>query len=200
MTVQERGGIRQSLRDTSLALAAARSMVKEWQARLGPDVQVVLSGSLVSGLFVWDEGTDVIDVDVKFLVPEQKVLDRQMWKRIEEATGLVFRKLRTMTNEPDETPGPGVLFEKRFCVEGIDTPLEVEGALRNTKYCSCAHLYPQVFTKAELATIVTSKAKLKAEARLTGDKTAYKDYKSTVRQEADRRIAARGLLPRQTAA
>jgi hypothetical protein len=198
MTVQLRNNIRDTLRDTGVALNVAKAMVARWQTRLGNDVQVLLSGSLVSGLFVWDEDTEVIDVDVKFLVAEEKVLDSQMWKRIEEATGLVFRKLRPMSNEPDETLGPGVLFENRFWVDGVAIALEVEGALRNTQYTSCAHLYPQVFAADELVKIIIRKAVLKAEARQTGDKTAYKDYKATVRREADRRIFARGLTPSQT--
>jgi hypothetical protein len=176
--------------DTTSALAAARAMVASWQERLGDDVQVVLSGSLVSGLFVWDDETDVIDVDVKLLVADELVLDPVMWKRIEDATGLVYRKQRPMTNEPDESLTTGVLLENRFRVEGIDIPLEVEGALRNRRYMSQAYLYPRVFSAAEMVEIVARKAALKAEARISGDKDAYKAYKSTVRQEADRRIAA----------
>ncbi len=181
------------LYNTSVALDASRLMTADWQKTLGKHVQVVLSGSLASGLFVWDDETDAIDVDVKLLVDENQVLDPKMWKRIEDATGLRYRKQRPMSNEPDETLGPGVLFENRFRVRGVSIPLEVEGALRNRRCASWAHLYTEVFTKKELADIIAQKARRKTETRSMNDKTAYKAYKAEVRQEADRRIVDRGL-------
>jgi len=175
--------------NTSTARAAAESMVARWQAELGKEIEVVLSGSLCSGLFIWDQRTAAIDVDVKFLVDEASVLANANHERIERVTGLKLRKQITVRNEPDESPSVGLLFEGRFDVPGVSIPLEVDGCLRNRRYASWARLYPRVFSAAELHELRLTKAQLKA----SGNQLAYKKYKAWIRQEADARIVARGL-------
>jgi hypothetical protein len=178
------------MHDTSPALAAAESIVARWRDELGPDIQVVLGGSLCSGLFIWDQSTNAIDVDVKFLVDERLVLVGDTHERIERVTGLTLRKQITVRNEPDESPSVGLLFEGRFDVPGIAIPLEVEGCLRNQRYVSSARLYPLVFSQTEMHEIRRTKAQLKG----SGNMLAYKKYKSWIRQEADARIAAQGYV------
>jgi hypothetical protein len=178
------------LYNTDAALAAARALVQQWQQALGEDVQVILGGSLVSGLFVWDETTEAIDVDVRFLVDDDQVLSESMRARIEAVTGLRYRKTIDVENEPDGSWSKGVMVEGFLRIPDIDLPLEVEGCLRNRHYISCAHLYSQVFSPAEFQIFRFGKSELK---RL-GDQQAYKAYKRKIRLEADRRIAAAGLI------
>lgn len=184
------------LRNITVARAAAEALVSTWQAHLGEKIKVGLGGSLMSGLFVWDDQTEVIDVDVRFLVDDEQVFDAEIRERIESVTGLKLRKQITVSNEPDETPSTGLLLEGRFTVPGVSVPLEVEGLLRNRRYASWAHLYPTVFTQDELREFLRMKRALKA----AGDRAAYKAYKSEIRREADRRIVSRGLAKLPSAA
>ncbi len=152
------------LRCTLSARLAAEKMVAGWQAQLGTDITVILGGSLVSGLFIWDEDTKLIDVDVRFLVDDDQVLNGQMRERIETCTGLKFRKQLRIGNpaDPDDPVSDGVLVEGQFHVAGLDIPLEVEGCIRNRDYQSWAHLYCEVFTQEELAEIRSTKRESQA--------------------------------------
>jgi hypothetical protein len=179
------------LHSTVAARAVAEQMVTRWQSVLGNDVDVVLGGSLVSGFFIWDDETKVIDVDVRFLVDDDKILDPQMHSRIETATGLTYRK-QIMIGNPEDPSDPvsdGVLVEARFNADGIAIPLEVEGCIRNRSYESWARFYREVFTADEVDTIIKRKAHLKQH----GTKDEYKAYKTWIRREADRRIVESGL-------
>ena len=166
-------------------LEVVQGLVARWQAALGDDVQVVLGGSLVSGLFIV-EGAETVDVDARFLTAIP-VDDPALIARVEAATGLKFRKTITVADWP-EGQSVGVMVEGLINLPGIHLPLEVEGCIRNPKYVGWARFYTAVLTVEELAVVRAQKVALR------GDKKAYKAYKETVRAEVQRRVLERGLL------
>ena len=82
-------------------LSVIETLVAEWQKALGESVQVVLGGSLVSGLFILDEATKCIDVDVRFLTDTPG--SEELREQIEAVTGLKYRKTITVNDWPTGT-------------------------------------------------------------------------------------------------
>jgi hypothetical protein len=168
---------------------AVTAMIAQWQDTLGPEVEVVLGGSLISGLFVL-EGADVVDVDVRFLVSEPA--DETIRRRVEMVTGLAFRKVISVADWPAGS-SVGVMVEGRLEHPELPLPLDVEGCIRNRAYVGWARFYQLVLTPDELAEIRDGKLRLRA------DKKAYKAFKSAWRDEVERRALAAGLVSRQAA-
>ncbi len=167
-------------------LRTAEILVTEWQATLGDQVTVALGGSLVSGLFILDEQTKVIDMDVKFLVDDPS--DESIRRRIEAVTGLSYRKTIRVFDHPSGDESLGVMVEDIRVLPGLPLPLEIEGCIRNRAYVGWARFYRTVFTPEELEAIRQQKIALR------GDKVAYKQYKHAIVEEAKRRVLAQGLL------
>lgn len=161
-------------RDTSLKLAA------KWQAELGPDVQVVLGGSLVSQTFV-RTGDEPYDMDIRFLAADPAAVVA----RVEKVTGLSLRKSIPVNDFPVGT-STGHMVEGVIEFDGI--PLEVEGCVRSPAYAGWAGYYSRVFTTNELADFRVDKRALK------GDKKAYKARKNAMLLDAQSRVIARGLI------
>lgn len=159
-------------------------LVTEWQAQL-PEVQIVLGGSLVSGLFILDEETKLVDVDVRFLTDEPPTDD--LIKKIESTTGLKYRKTITVADWPSGE-SQGVMIEGQIKIPDVELPLDVEGCLRNTKYVGWAKFFQEVLTKDELAAFFERKKQLR------GDKKAYKALKEEMRQLVVKRSVERGLV------
>ncbi len=166
-------------------LEIVEALVAKWQAALGDDVQVILGGSLVSGLFILDSETTAIDVDVRFLVENPE--DEEIRQRIESVTGLKYRKTIPVADWP-EGSSVGVMIEGFIKIPELDLPLEVEGCIRNTHYVGWARFYQQVLTLDELAEIRRRKIKLRH------DKRAYKVFKQEVLAIVQRRVLDRRLL------
>jgi hypothetical protein len=161
-------------------------LIAEWQEALGNQVQVLLGGSLVSGLFV-TEGAEVIDVDVRFLVDDPQ--DEQIRQQIEAVTGLVYRKTIPVADWPSGE-SLGVMVEGKLTHPELPLPLDVEGCIRNKAYIGWAKFYRLVLTETELADLLRRKAELRS------DKKAYKAFKSEIRDEVERRAIAAGLVSR----
>ncbi|MBI5255282.1 MAG: hypothetical protein HY855_02195 [Burkholderiales bacterium] len=167
--------------DADRYLASAKRMAAKWQAELGGDVQVVLGGSLVSGLFV-QAGNEPIDLDVRFLSksPESII------KRVEAATGLQLRKEIKVNDFPVGT-STGFMVEGVIEVDGMQ--MEVEGCVRSPSYVGWANYYRSVLTHDELEQFKADKLRLK------GEKKAYKALKSGMLEKVQARAIARGVVP-----
>lgn len=166
-------------------LRIVEDLAAQWQQALGSEVEVVLGGSLVSGLFILNEETEVIDGDFRFLTDNPT--DENLRARIEALTGLKYRKTITVGDWP-QGESQGVMVEGILEIPGLPLPLEVEGCIRNRAYVGWHRFYQDVLTEEELAAIRQKKIELR------GDKKAYKAYKSSIREEVVRRVIARGLL------
>lgn len=166
-------------------LFAVQALAAQWQEMLGNDVQVVLGGSLISGMFILDEQTEVIDIDVRFLVNDPATPG--IIQRIEQATGLTYRKTISVGDFPEGT-SQGHMVEGFITLPDVTLPVEVEGCIRNRAYVGWAKYWPVVLTEVELAEVRRRKQELR------GDKKAYKAYKEQIRQLVVRRVIDRGLL------
>jgi len=166
-------------------LAVVSALIAEWQRALGDKVEVVLGGSLVSGLFIL-EGAESVDVDVRFLTDDP--LNEGLRRRIESVTALAFRKQITVNDWPSGSQSPGVMVEGKLTHPELALPLDVEGCIRNRAYVGWARFYRTVFSPAELEEMLARKLALRA------DKKAYKAFKSGVISEAQRRCLELGLV------
>lgn len=166
-------------------LSLVSSLVATWQAALGSSVRVVLGGSLVSGLLVFDEETKVIDVDLRFLVDDPE--DEAVRREIEAITGLVYRKTVTVGDWPSGE-SIGVMVEGIIKLPELPLPLDVEGCIRNPKYVGWARFYRTVLTEQELEEFRQRKVTLRH------DKVAYKKMKGEMISEVQRRCIAAGLV------
>jgi hypothetical protein len=167
-------------------LRVVETLIAQWQDVLGTEVEVVLGGSLISGLFIL-EGADVIDVDVRFLTNDP--MNESLRSRIETVTGLAFRKVISVNDWPCGA-SQGVMIEGKLNHPELPLVLDVEGCLRNRAYVGWARFYQLVLTQDELMEIRSEKL------RLRGDKSAYKALKSRWRDEVERRALAAGLVSR----
>jgi hypothetical protein len=165
-------------------------LINDWQEAL-PEIKIVLGGSLVSGLFILDGETESVDVDLRFLVhhaPDtEAVVTQDLIKKIEEVTGLKYRKTIKVADWPDGESN-GIQIEGEVTVDGVDLPLDVEGCLRNDKYVGWAQYYKEVLSPEELAHFKTEKI------RLRHDKVAYKALKQEVIAEVKKRCLEKGLV------
>jgi len=166
-------------------LSAVEALIAEWQSALGESVKVVLCGSLVSGLFILDDETKMIDVDVRFLVENPE--DEALRQRVEAVTGLKYRKTITVNDWPTGT-STGVMVEGVLTVPELALPLDVEGCIRNPKYVGWARFYQTVLTQDELSNFRRKKLELRH------NKAEYKKLKEEVRSEVARRCVERGLV------
>ena len=165
-------------------------LIEKWQGEL-PDVQIVLGGSLVSGLFIFDEQTDSVDVDLRFLVPAtpstEDAVTQELIKKIEKVTGLKYRKTISVADWPEGTSA-GIQIEGEITIDGVELPLDVEGCLRNDKYVGWARYYKDVLSPKEFAQFKSDKI------RLRDDKEAYKALKQEVIAEVKKRCLERGFV------
>jgi len=159
-------------------------LIAKWQKAIGDRAEVVLGGSLVSGLFIY-EGARVVDVDVRFLVDDPTAPG--IVEIIENITGLSFRKTIQVNDWPTGK-SLGVMVEGIITVPECPLPLEVEGCIRNRAYVGWARFYREVLTLTELAEFRQAKLDLRE------DKRAYKALKAFWRQEVERRALAAGLV------
>lgn len=165
--------------------SVVESLVARWQEVLGDSVEVILGGSLVSGLLIMDEETEAIDMDVRFLT--ERPLDEELRSRIETVTGLRYRKTITVNDWPTGT-SEAVMVEGFLSVDGLNLPLEVEGCIRNPRYVGWARFYKTVFTADELAKFRSAKI------RLRHVKAEYKRLKTGMVEEAKKRCFEQGLV------
>jgi hypothetical protein len=165
--------------DAGKMLSVANKVASEWQDRLGPDIKVVMGGSLVSRTYVRSRGDEPIDMDIRFLTdnPERD------YPKVEAVTGLKLKKSRPMDNYPSGS-ATGYLVEGPLTRDGIT--FDVEAAVRTPAYVGWARFYPAVMTPDELAAFRADKARLK------GDKEAYKALKASVLKEVMKRVEERG--------
>ncbi len=167
-----------------------QGLINDWQVAL-PEVKIVLGGSLVSGLFILDGETESVDVDLRFLVhnaPDtEAVMTQDLIKKIEEVTGLKYRKTIKVADWP-EGESDGIQIEGEVTLDGVDLPLDVEGCLRNEKYVGWARYYKDVLSPEELAHFKAEKI------RLRHDKVAYKALKQEVIAEVKKRCLEKGLV------
>ncbi len=165
-------------------LAVVLALIAQWQKALGSEVEVILGGSLVSGLFIL-EGAEAIDVDVRFLTDDPT--NEELRQRIEEVTDLSFRKQIPVGNWPSGE-SLGVMVEGKLTHPELTLPLDVDGCIRNRAYVGWARFYRQVFSPTELEEMLARKLALRS------DKKAYKAFKSSVIDEAQRRCLSLGLV------
>lgn len=165
-------------------LSVVEKLIVQWQDALGTEVEVILGGSLISGLFIL-EGADCIDVDVRFLT--RNPMSESLRSRIETVTGLAFRKVISVGDWPNGE-SQGVMIERKLNHPELNLPLDVEGCLRNRAYVGWARFYRLVLTENELAEVRRRKLALRS------DKKTYKTFKSEVRSEVERRAIAAGLV------
>jgi hypothetical protein len=167
-----------------------QELINEWQTAL-PEVKIVLGGSLISGLFILDEETDAVDVDLRFLVPEtpstETASTQGLISKIESVTGLKYRKTISVADWPEGT-SDGIQIEGTLTIKNVDLPLDVEGCLRNDKYVGWARFYKDVLTSEELEQFKMEKI------RLRHNKTEYKALKQQVVEEVKRRCLQKGLV------
>jgi hypothetical protein len=168
-----------------MSIEPIQALLASWQVELGPEIEVVLGGSLVSGLFI-EEESSVIDVDVRFLHNDPSA---EVCSRIQTVTGLAFRKAILVQDWP-HGESTGVMIEGVIKHPDYALPLEVEGCLRNRAYVGWARFYKLVLSEDELLEIRDRKRSL----ILAGDKKAYKAFKSEVRSEVEKRAIALGLV------
>lgn len=166
-------------------LRVVEGLIAQWRDALGAEAEVVLGGSLVSGLFIL-ERADVIDVDVRFLSDDP--MSESLRRRIEAVTGLTFRKVVPVNDYPSGV-SQGVMIEGQIVHPDLSLPLDVEGCLRNRAYVGWARFYRTVLTEVELEQLRVEKARL-----CRGDKKVYKAFKSHWRDEVERRAVALGLV------
>jgi CRISPR-associated protein Csx3 len=159
-------------------------IIASWQEKL-PEVEIVLGGSLVSGLFILDEKTKVIDVDLRFLTDEP--LTKELQEKIESVTGLSYRKTIDVSDWPNGQ-SKGYMIEGKITLPNISLPLDVEGCLRNKEYVGWGKFYKQVLTPYELASFVERKKMLRE------DKVAYKALKQEVLRIVMGRCIEQGLV------
>lgn len=162
----------------------AYSLVENWQQDL-PEVQVVLGGSIVSGLLIVDEQTRAIDVDVRFLVEEPTSTSIQ--KKIEEVTGLTYRKT-ILTDDWPQGQSQAAMVEGTLQIPSITYPLDIEGCIRNEKYVGWHQYFERVFSEEELTSIRSQKRELRH------DKVEYKKMKNDILAEVKRRCVELGLV------
>jgi hypothetical protein len=165
--------------DAGKMLSVANKVASEWQEKLGPDIKVVMGGSLVSRTYVRSRGDEPIDMDIRFLTdnPERD------YPKVEAVTGLKLKKSRPMDNYPSGS-AIGYLVEGPLTRDGIT--FDVEAAVRTPAYVGWARFYPAVMTPDELAAFRADKARLK------GDKEAYKALKASTLKEVVKRVEDRG--------
>jgi hypothetical protein len=171
--------------DLAIVVAFVEKMIDNWQCQLGPVVKVVLGGSLVSGLFVFDEMTEVIDVDIRFLTEDP--LSDILRSQIEKVTRLVYRKT-IMVNDWPEGISEGVILEGRINIPTIPIPIEIEGCIRNPKYIGWAQFFQKVLSQEELDEFVRKKKAMRI------DKKEYKALKERMRQLVASRCIEQGLV------
>lgn len=169
--------------------ARVDGLIAEWQEKL-PEVEIALGGSLVSGLFVLDDETEVVDVDVRFLTDAP--LTEDLRQKIESATGLAYRKTITVSDWPTGE-SEGVMIEGKLALPGFPLPLDVEGCLRNARYVGWGKFYREVLSPEELADFFARKKALRH------DKAAYKALKQEALALVKRRCVERGLVAAPTA-
>lgn len=165
-------------------------MIRQWQTAL-PEVQIVLGGSLVSGLFILDEKTQNIDVDLRFLSKKDISLEsdevKKLINKIEEITGLKYRKIITVSDWPSGS-SEGIQIEGVVYVDGVELPLDIEGCLRNDRYVGWAKFYKEVLSQEELDFFKNEKI------RLRNYKTEYKALKQRMIEEVQKRCLEKGLI------
>lgn len=165
-------------------------LITKWQDAL-PEVKIVLGGSLISGLFILDEETDSVDVDLRFLIPRTPITDesttQELIQKIERVTDLKYRKTIAVADWPEGTSN-GIQIEGTVKIEGVDLPLDVEGCLRNDKYVGWGKYYKDVLTPDELSHFRQEKI------RLRHDKLAYKALKQEMIEEVKKRCFEKGLV------
>ena len=166
------------------------TLVRQWQTAL-PGVEIVLGGSLVSGLFILDDKTEAVDVDLRFLVKDSPIPDteaiKELIRKIEEITGLKYRKSITVSDWPSGS-SEGIQIEGELRIEGVDLPLDVGGCLRNSNYVGWAKFYKQVLTQEELDFFKSEKI------RLRDNKIEYKALKQKMIEEVQKRCLEKGLV------
>jgi len=163
-----------------------RELLARWQKNLGDEVEVVLGGSLASDLFIFDEGTKVVDVDIRFLVDDPE--DESVRKKIEAVTGLVYRKTITVEDWPSNSPSIGIMVEGKIEMANIPLPLDIEGCIRNRKYVGWARFYRTVLSLEEIEDFIERKKLLRE------NKAEYKKMKAEIRELVERRCVERGLI------
>lgn len=168
----------------AILLLVNRLMAK-WQEALGSTVEVVLGGSLVSGLLLLDEETKVIDVDVRFLTDDPT--NEQLRQKVEEVTSLQYRKTIQVGDWPSGE-SIGIMVEGFLQLPECKFPFEVEGCIRSKKYVGWHRFYHMVLTEQELEECRQTKRELRH------DKKAYKAFKAEVRCEVECRCVERGLV------
>lgn len=159
-------------------------MIELWQEKL-PEVEIVLGGSLVSGLFILDDKTKVVDVDVRFLT--DKPITEELQKKIEAVTGLQYRKIITVSDWPNGQ-SEGMMIEGKIDLPDFELPLDVEGCLRNKKYVGWGKFYKEVLSPEEIADFLSRKKLLRE------DKIAYKALKQEMLRVVMKRSIERGLV------
>lgn len=179
-------GNKEKISDSSLEEIKSKveGLINSWQEKL-PEVEIVLGGSLASGLFVLDDETKFIDVDVRFLTDHD--MNDSLVQKIEAVTGLKYRKMITVSDWP-EGQSQGMMIEGHIELPDFEKPLDVEGCLRNKKYVGWGKFYKEVLTKEELAEFLEKKKLLR------GDKDAYKKLKQEALQLVMSRCIERGLV------
>ncbi len=166
-------------------LTVVEKMVVEWQQKLGDSVEVILGGSLVSDLFIFDEKTELIDVDVRFLTNNPE--DPELRQRIEKVTGLKYRKTITVNDWPTGQ-SLGIMVEGQMSLPELPLPMDIEGCIRNPKYVGWGKFYRDVLTEKELEDFRQKKIALRH------DKKAYKQMKAEVRAEVEKRCLEQGIV------
>jgi hypothetical protein len=180
------GVMAEERKPTMDVLEIVNSLIVKWQAQL-PNCQLILGGSLVSGLFVRDETTTSYDVDLRFLVDEVPLDPTSpLLREVTDVTGLKYRKTINVEDWPSGQ-SKGMMVEG-FVDVGLDLPLEIEGCIRNKKYVGWARFYPVVLSPQELLEFRQQKILLRA------DKEAYKRLKKNMLTTVKERCIERGLV------
>ena len=161
-------------------LVAATKLAEKWQKKIGKKAEVVIGGSLVSGLWISKPGI-LPDLDIRFLSDRPK----SIVKDVEEVTGLKLRKELQVGDYPSGS-STGYLIEGELDSDGIT--FDVEALVRNKAYVGWGRFYPQVLTEDELEQFVKDKK------RLRDDKKAYKKMKEKMRSEVQKRVELGGLI------
>ncbi len=122
------------------------TLLDEWRAKLGPDYEVELAGSLRSDTFIL-EGREKIDADIRFCVADPGIPEHIA--RIEAVTGLRYRTSIDVNDWPDGM-SRAHLIEGCMSIPGMTLPLKIEGCLRNRRRANWHELYLKYFTRIEL--------------------------------------------------
>jgi N12 class adenine-specific DNA methylase len=165
--------------DAGKLISTANKVAGEWQDKLGPDIKVVMGGSLVSRTYARVRPNEPIDMDIRFLTknPERD------YPKVETVTGLKLRKTRPVDDYPSGS-SKGFLVEGPFTRDGIT--FDVEAAVRTPSYVGWARFYPKVLTADELSAFRGDKASLR------GNKEEYKALKGRMLKEVMRRVDEAG--------